>query len=142
MHESCQSGPKEIGIDISMFYIVVYVRGTDRSDKMVSKPQWTETFLVGNDFAKPGANNPHRSGVVAPCGSEGTLIEKPADWQGPISRKPAIPRVFCLFLPFNSGGGEIRTHGALSGTPVFKTGAFGRSATPPGGGYWLRRGAG
>ena len=30
-----------------------------------------------------------------------------------------------------SGGGEIRTHGPLSETPVFKTGAFNRSATPP-----------
>src|SRR5690349_6507935 len=30
-----------------------------------------------------------------------------------------------------SGGGEIRTHETLAGLPVFKTGAFGRSATPP-----------
>jgi hypothetical protein len=29
------------------------------------------------------------------------------------------------------GGGGIRTHGDLSTTPVFKTGAFNRSATPP-----------
>jgi|HubBroStandDraft_6_1064221.scaffolds.fasta_scaffold483386_2 hypothetical protein len=29
------------------------------------------------------------------------------------------------------GGGGIRTHGDLSATPVFKTGAFNRSATPP-----------
>lgn len=29
------------------------------------------------------------------------------------------------------GGGEIRTHGALSGTAVFKTAALNRSATPP-----------
>ena len=31
-----------------------------------------------------------------------------------------------------NGGGEIRTHETLAGLPVFKTGAFGRSATPPG----------
>ena len=29
------------------------------------------------------------------------------------------------------GGGGIRTHGTLSRTPVFKTGAFDHSATPP-----------
>ncbi len=29
------------------------------------------------------------------------------------------------------GGGGIRTHGSLSTTPVFKTGALDRSATPP-----------
>jgi hypothetical protein len=32
----------------------------------------------------------------------------------------------------NGGGGGIRTHGTLSRTPVFKTGAFDHSATPPG----------
>src|ERR1700732_3202045 len=31
-----------------------------------------------------------------------------------------------------SGGGGIRTRGALARTPVFKTGAFDHSATPPG----------
>src|SRR4051812_47906578 len=30
-----------------------------------------------------------------------------------------------------SGGGGIRTHGTLTSTPVFKTGALNRSATPP-----------
>ena len=30
------------------------------------------------------------------------------------------------------GGGEIRTHEGLTPLPVFKTGAFNRSATPPG----------
>jgi hypothetical protein len=30
------------------------------------------------------------------------------------------------------GGGGIRTHEGLSSLPVFKTGAFNRSATPPG----------
>src|SRR5262249_56284361 len=31
-----------------------------------------------------------------------------------------------------SGGGGIRTLGRVAPTPVFKTGAIGRSATPPG----------
>ena len=29
------------------------------------------------------------------------------------------------------GGGGIRTHGGVSPTPVFKTGTFDRSVTPP-----------
>src|SRR5579872_6046071 len=32
----------------------------------------------------------------------------------------------------HGGGGGIRTHEALASPPVFKTGAFNRSATPPG----------
>ena len=34
------------------------------------------------------------------------------------------------------GEGEIRTHGSCEGTPVFKTGAFNRSATSP---LWVHR---
>ncbi len=37
----------------------------------------------------------------------------------------------CATLEKPSGGGGIRTHGGLAPTPVFKTGAIGRSATPP-----------
>jgi hypothetical protein len=37
------------------------------------------------------------------------------------------PRIIDEF----GGGGGIRTHGDLSATPVFKTGAFNHSATPP-----------
>ena len=32
----------------------------------------------------------------------------------------------------NGGGGEIRTHGRVAPTTIFKTVAFNRSATPPG----------
>ena len=35
------------------------------------------------------------------------------------------------FAGASGGGGGIRTHGTLSRTPVFKTGAFDHSATPP-----------
>ena len=31
----------------------------------------------------------------------------------------------------SGGGGEIRTHGPVAQTPVFKTGALDHSATPP-----------
>ena len=34
--------------------------------------------------------------------------------------------------PVDGGGGGIRTHETLSRLPVFKTGAFNHSATPPG----------
>src|SRR6188768_981993 len=36
----------------------------------------------------------------------------------------------------SGGEGGIRTHGPREGTPVFKTGAFNRSATSPGGAQW------
>ncbi len=32
----------------------------------------------------------------------------------------------------SGGGGGIRTHGTLARTPVFKTGLFNHSSTPPG----------
>jgi hypothetical protein len=38
---------------------------------------------------------------------------------------------FAVTLCQGSGGGEIRTREHLSASPVFKTGAIGRSATPP-----------
>ena len=40
-----------------------------------------------------------------------------------------------LGLHETSGGGEIRTLERLAASPVFKTGAIGRSATPPEGNY-------
>ena len=44
-------------------------------------------------------------------------------------------KVFLMDLDYqgrgNGGGGGIRTHGTISRTPVFKTGALNRSATPP-----------
>ena len=36
-----------------------------------------------------------------------------------------------LSIYTTGGRGEIRTHGGLSSSPVFKTGAFNRSATLP-----------
>ena len=36
-----------------------------------------------------------------------------------------------IFYPIQGGSGEIRTHGPLTRTPVFKTGAFDHSATLP-----------
>ena len=36
-----------------------------------------------------------------------------------------------MIIMVYGGGGGIRTHGTISRTPVFKTGALNRSATPP-----------
>ena len=33
--------------------------------------------------------------------------------------------------PVRGGGGEIRTHDTVSGIPLFESGAFNHSATPP-----------
>ena len=44
-------------------------------------------------------------------------------------------RVSCMYLDgikrIPGGGGEIRTHGRVTPTAVFKTAALNRSATPP-----------
>ena len=46
-----------------------------------------------------------------------------------------MPYKIVLFInklwPINGGEGEIRTHGALAGTPVFKTGTLNHSVTSP-----------
>ena len=39
--------------------------------------------------------------------------------------------LFSIYFQKPFGGGEIRTHGRLTTTPVFKTGALNRYATPP-----------
>ena len=44
-----------------------------------------------------------------------------------INKKARARRAFFI----DGGGGGIRTHEGLSPLPVFKTGAFNRSATPP-----------
>ncbi len=44
----------------------------------------------------------------------------------------ALPTSTRGCCPISGGGGGIRTHGPRERTPVFKTGAFNRSATPPG----------
>jgi hypothetical protein len=41
------------------------------------------------------------------------------------------PMIYMGFFDFNGGSGEIRTHGGDKPSPVFKTGAFNRSATLP-----------
>ena len=47
-----------------------------------------------------------------------------------ISKNPKI-LFLNTFIEMDGGGGGIRTHGRLSPTSVFKTGAFNHSATPP-----------
>ncbi len=41
--------------------------------------------------------------------------------------------ILCIFMHLYAfgGGGEIRTHGRVTPTAVFKTAALNRSATPP-----------
>ncbi len=48
-----------------------------------------------------------------------------------ISREIGARRHWGNETGVGGGGGGIRTHGTLSRTPVFKTGAFDHSATPP-----------
>ena len=44
---------------------------------------------------------------------------------------PRQPSVLNRSRGLSGGGGGIRTHGRRKPTPVFKTGAFDHSATPP-----------
>lgn len=50
-------------------------------------------------------------------------------------KTPVFMRVSCMSLDgvkrVPGGGGEIRTHGRVTPTAVFKTAALNRSATPP-----------
>ncbi len=50
--------------------------------------------------------------------------------QGDSPAGPAYEHL--LMLELSGGGGGIRTREGLASLPVFKTGAFDRSATPPG----------
>ena len=52
----------------------------------------------------------------------GARASRPADHPTPYDKAR---------LRAHGGGGGIRTHGSREGTPVFKTGAFDHSATPP-----------
>jgi hypothetical protein len=56
-----------------------------------------------------------------PCGRP-----PPASANGANKNGPEGPFLFAV-----GGEGGIRTHGTREGTPVFKTGAFNRSATSP-----------
>ena len=51
-------------------------------------------------------------------------------WFGKVVPPPFVG-VFQKWLSGNGGGGGIRTHETLARLPVFKTGAFNHSATPP-----------
>ena len=67
---------------------------------------------------------PHSDGcVVQACPSDSSEARQRADLIDFMRESPHARLI--------GGGGGIRTHGDLSTTPVFKTGAFNRSATPP-----------
>ena len=51
-------------------------------------------------------------------------------------RRARIPSGTASCFDFGNGGGGIRTHDDPEAIPVFKTGAFNRSATPPGVRTW------
>ena len=55
-------------------------------------------------------------------------MDKMWDTVYPCSSKVLL---YLTFIKEGGGGGGIRTHGRLSPTSVFKTGAFNHSATPP-----------
>src|SRR5437763_4728808 len=64
--------------------------------------------------------------IVATATDGPQAVDQPTA-AGVVQPAPVIARP-----PRESGGGGIRTRGPVARTPVFKTGAFNRSATPPG----------
>ena len=73
----------------------------------------------GNDAATCAARRKRNARILAPDGTTATRRAEPAF--GRARQGHCGP----------SGGGGIRTRGPRERTPVFKTGAFDRSATPP-----------
>ena len=60
------------------------------------------------------------------------LVNSISGLLGNMSSVQALPSALPLWaIAALGGGGGIRTHGGLATSPVFKTGAFNRSATPP-----------
>ena len=63
--------------------------------------------------------------------SEQRVLIRWAPWWGAIPFCHKMLNDIRLFIDTHGGGGGIRTHGRLAPSPVFKTGAIDRSATPP-----------
>ncbi len=82
-----------------------------------------------------------KSHAVAWYFSGHRFVDKPCWARRPTNRSNLTRKIFDFSsstkrkTPFGGssfcGGGEIRTHGPVTQTPVFKTGAFDHSATPP-----------
>ena len=51
--------------------------------------------------------------------------------RGGCQPKADAPLEYAFGAEFNGGGGEIRTHDTLADIPLFESGAFNHSATPP-----------
>lgn len=117
----------------------------DQAAALASLPA-PPVFLAEAVLKATGTNGP-RMVRIGPAGSrirlhsewppaataEKFTIVKQAWKKGPFSQLDAA---VCIEL--RSGEGEIRTRGTREGTPVFKTGAFGRSATSPEGSQYRR----
>lgn len=85
-------------------------------------------------FRKIGSN-PQLVARQLSCPPRGAwkVVEKPALLTQTPGTAWALPGALCenVAPSSRSGGGGIRTHGRPKPTPVFKTGAISRSATPP-----------
>src|SRR5690606_13342776 len=70
--------------------------------------------------------------VMAGCGAEGPMGSELARSRRPSAHREKLPGKRARGEMSESGGGSgIRTHGDITASPVFKTGALNRSAIPP-----------
>ena len=87
------------------------------------------------EFKKVGSNFEikDRTLLFEPRGAWKTLLDSGFGGGGIRNRRRFAPTIFLVQKPFSKvcGGGGIRTPGPRKGSPVFKTGAFNHSATPP-----------
>src|ERR1051325_9078783 len=89
--------------------------------------QWATDPCVGSTLRSIDRGD---NQLVAHRGSE---VDYAGSREQPVDERASEASRCSLF----GGGGGIRTHGSLTTTPVFKTGALNHSATPPGEGAEL-----
>jgi integrase len=80
----------------------------------------------------PGSNENHLARYLAHLAGKSGQERSQAAVNIEDAEKEENPRIPSEKRGFSNGGGGIRTPVTLTGQPVFKTGAFSRSATPPG----------
>ena len=119
----------------------------DAPDPLVSQPsQWTSNFAMSKT-----RKTSHRQRGKNQCGSSkgsysdlsGSVVMWEQVWERREDKAKKL-RYINMLDDLIGGWGGIRTHEAVARLPVFKTGAFNRSATHPfrGGPYRSRRSRG
>ena len=81
---------------------------------------------------KDSSNRESRRDLRFPARSAGGSADGALDYIEPRRRNALRNKRPRQRTPWSSGGGGIRTHGTVAGTPAFRAGQFSHSCTPPG----------